>query len=163
MSGHVPAGMFLFDHRIWRGASHRPYRFKVTLTRRGIPDYGGVYIFVRRRFVFFLKAIYVGKATNFRERLYGHEKFARAVFDFGVTERRVYNIATEHDRAAVEEDLIRALKPPMNDMMMPEGERQGAPVHRPVGFGWSIANWFRVRAQESRPDPRRHRGHAHAQ
>jgi hypothetical protein len=142
--------MLLFDHKIWRGDSGRAYRFKVTLTRKGIPDYGGVYIFARRSWVFFLKAIYVGKATNFRERLYGHEKFARAVFDFGVTERHVYNIATEYDRAAVEEDLIRALKPPMNDVMMPIGEREERAVHRPVGFGWSIANWFRVRGQRAR-------------
>ena len=54
--------MFLFDHKIWRGDSGRLYRFKITLTRKGIPDYGGVYIFVRRRFVIFLKAIYVGNA-----------------------------------------------------------------------------------------------------
>jgi hypothetical protein len=149
--------MFLFDHKIWRGESGRIYRFKITLTRKGVPDYGGVYIFVRRRFVFFLKAIYVGKATNFRERLFGHEKFAKAVFDYGVTERHVYNIATEHDRAAVEEDLIRALKPPMNDMMMPVGDRATEAVHNPVGFGWSVINWIKVRAQKSRPDPRRHR------
>lgn len=148
--------MFLFDHKIWRGESGRLYRFKVTLTRKGIPDYGGVYIFVRRRFVFFLKAVYVGKATNFRERLYGHEKFARAVFSYGVTERHVYNIATEHDRAAVEEDLIRALRPKMNDVMMPRSETDKA-VHKPVGFGWAIVNWIKVNAQKARPDPRRHR------
>jgi hypothetical protein len=148
--------MFLFDHKIWRGESGRIYRFKVTLTRKGIPDYGGVYIFVRRQFVFFLTAVYVGKATNFRERLCGHEKFAKAVFDFGVTERHVYNIATEYDRAAVEEDLIRALKPRMNDVMIPRSAADGR-VTRPVGWGWSIANWLRVRQQKSRPDPRRNR------
>jgi hypothetical protein len=152
--------MFLFDHKIWRGESGRIYRFKITLTRHGIPEYGGVYIFVRRRFVFFLKAIYVGKATNFRERLYGHEKLARAVWDFGVTERHVYNIAAEHDRAAVEEDLIRRLKPPMNDVMMPEGQRARKAVHKPVGFGFSIANWIKVSAQKSRPDPRMRRSRA---
>lgn len=154
--------MFLFDHKIWRGESGRIYRFKVTLTRRGIPDYGGVYIFVRRQFVFFLTAVYVGKATNFRERLYGHEKFARAVFDHGVTERHVYNIATEYDRAAVEEDLIRALKPRMNDVMIPR-DANDPRVYKPPSLGWSIVNWFRVRAQRSRPDPRRSRRHLHAQ
>ncbi|HWA20871.1 MAG TPA: GIY-YIG nuclease family protein [Caulobacterales bacterium] len=154
--------MFLFDHKIWRGDSGRLYRFKITLTRKGIPDYGGVYIFVRRRFVFFLKAIYVGKATNFRERLYGHEKFAKAVYDYGVTERHVYNIATDYDRAAVEEDLIRALKPKMNDVMLPRSETDGA-VYKPVPFGWAILNWIKVNAQRERPDPRRHRrNHVHA-
>jgi hypothetical protein len=150
--------MFLFDHKIWRGESGRIYRFKVTLTRRGIPDYGGVYIFVRRQFVFFLTAVYVGKATNFRERLSGHEKFAKAVFDHGVTERHVYNIATEYDRAAVEEDLIRALKP----CMIPRSVKDRR-VTQPVGLGWSIANWLGVRAQKDRPDPRRDRRAAHAQ
>lgn len=149
--------MFLFDHKIWRGDSGRLYRFKVTLTRRGIPDYGGVYIFVRRRFVFFLEAVYVGKATNFRERLFGHEKFAKAVFDYGVTERHVYPIATDFDRSAVEEDLIRALKPRMNDTMMPQGERARKAVHKPVGFGWAITNWIKVSAQRSRKDRRRYR------
>jgi hypothetical protein len=152
--------MFLFDHKIWRGDSGRLYRFKVTLSRRGIPEYGGVYIFVRRSFVFFLKAIYVGKATNFRERLYGHEKFSRAVFDFGVTERHVYSIAAEHDRAAVEEDLIRALKPPMNDVMLPIGQRVKKPVHKPVDFGFAITNWIKVNALRSRPDRRLHRRRA---
>ncbi|MGE3302705.1 MAG: GIY-YIG nuclease family protein [Hyphomonadaceae bacterium] len=151
--------MFLFDHKIWRGESGRIYRFKITLTRQGIPDYGGVYIFVRRRFVFFLKAMYVGKATNFRERLYGHEKFAKAVFDHGVTERHVYSIATEHDRASVEEDLIRALRPPMNDVMMPRSAADRR-VTRTVPLGWSILNWLRVSAQKSRPDPRRTRRRA---
>jgi hypothetical protein len=149
--------MFLFDHKIWRGESGRLYRFQVTLTRRGIPDYGGVYIFVRRRFVFFLTAVYVGKATNFRDRLYGHEKFAKAVFDHGVTERHVYRIATEHDRAAVEEDLIRALKPRMNDVMMPRSETD-ARVTKPVPLGWSIINWIKVNAQNDR----RRRRTAHA-
>jgi predicted GIY-YIG superfamily endonuclease len=154
--------MFLFDHKIWRGESGRLYRFKVTLTRKGIPDYGGVYIFVRRQFVFFLTAVYVGKATNFRERLYGHEKFAKAVFKYGVTERHVYNIATEYDRAAVEEDLIRRLKPKMNDVMIPRSEADGA-VYKKPPFGWAILNWIRVNAQRERSDPRRHRrDHAHA-
>ena len=154
--------MFLFDHKIWRGDSGRLYRFKITLTRKGIPDYGGVYIFVRRRFVFFLKAIYVGKATNFRERLYGHEKFAKAVYNYGVTERHVYNIATDYDRAAVEEDLIRALKPKMNDVLLPRSQTDGA-VYTPVPFGWAIINWIKVNAQRERLDPRRHRrNHVHA-
>ncbi len=148
--------MFLFDHKIWRGESGRLYRFKITLTRKGIPDYGGVYIFVRRRFVFFLTAVYVGKATNFRERLYGHEKFAKAVFSHGVTERHVYNIATEHDRSAVEEDLIRRLKPKMNDVMLPRSEKDAA-IYKPRPFGWAIINWIKVNAQKSRSESRRSR------
>lgn len=146
--------MFLFDHKIWRGESGRLYRFKVTLTRKGIPDHGGIYIFVRRSFGFFLEAVYVGKATNFRSRLFGHEKFARAVFDFGATERHVLRIADEDDRAAVEEDLIRALKPPMNDVCIPRGADDARNVE-PVQAGWSIINRLRVARQDAAPRRRR--------
>ncbi len=146
--------MILFGWHVWRGESGRRYRFKITLTRGGIPDYGGIYVFVRRRFVFFLKPIYVGKATNFKERLFGHEKFAKAVFKYGVTERHVMQVATEHDRAAIEEDLIRGLKPKMNDMMMPTG-KNAQPVHAPVGFGWSVKNWLTLHARKDRDQDRK--------
>jgi hypothetical protein len=152
--------MLLFGWHVWRGDSGRRYRFKVTLTRHGIPDYGGIYIFVRRQFVFFLTPVYVGKATNFKERLFGHEKFARAVFDHGVTERHVMQVATEHDRASIEEDLIRGLKPKMNDMMMPRSATDAA-VHEPLGFGWSIQNWLRLHARKDRDHDRREQ-QAHA-
>jgi hypothetical protein len=112
--------------------------------------------------VFFLQPVYVGKATNFKERLFGHEKFARAVFDYGVTERHVMQVATEHDRASIEEDLIRGLKPRMNDMMMPTGKNL-APVHKPVGFGWSIENWLKLHWRKERDEERAERkDHAHA-
>ena len=154
--------MLLFGWHHWRGESGRRYRFKITLTRHGIPDYGGIYVFVRRQFVFFLTPVYVGKATNFKERLFGHEKFARAVFDHGVTERHVMQVATEHDRASIEEDLIRGLKPRMNDMMMPTGENV-KPVHAPVGFGWSIRNWLKLHVRKERDEERREEHeHAHA-
>ena len=160
MPSEIP--MILFGWHFWRGESGRRYRFKITLTRRGIPDYGGIYIFVRRWFGFFLQPVYVGKATNFKERLFGHEKFARAVFDYGVTERHVMQVATEHDRASIEEDLIRGLKPRMNDMMMPTGTNL-APVHKPVTFGWTIDNWLKLHWRKERDYERAERKtHAHA-
>jgi hypothetical protein len=152
--------MVLFGWHYWRGDSGRRYRFKITLTRHGIPDYGGVYVFVRRQFVFFLTPVYVGKATSFKERLFGHEKFARAVFDHGVTERHVMQVATEQDRAAIEEDLIRGLKPRMNDMMMPTGKNT-APVHKPVDLGWSVRNWLKLHWRKARDSDRgEHSAHA---
>jgi hypothetical protein len=145
--------MILFGWHVWRGESGRRYRFKITLTRGGIPDYGGIYVFVRRQFVFFLTPVYVGKATNFRERLYGHEKFAKAVFDHGVTERHVMQVATEADRSSIEEDLIRALKPRMNDVMMPKEGK--ARVTKPVGFGWTVKNWLVLHARKDRDEDRK--------
>jgi hypothetical protein len=131
--------MFLFGWRFWRGESGKRYRFKITLTKNGLPrdDIGGIYVFVRRRFVFFLEPVYVGKAHSLRSRLIGHEKWGRAYWYYGATERHLYYpIVEEADRRAVEEDLIRGLKPPMNDVAIPNPARskrvaraQQAPLH----------------------------------
>ena len=70
--------MFLFGAHTWRGESGARYRFKCALTKAGLPDHGGIYVMVRRRYVFFLEALYVGKAASLRSRLLGHEKWGRA-------------------------------------------------------------------------------------
>ncbi len=95
--------------------------FRCALTKRSLPDEGGIYIFVKRRFAFFLKALYVGKAANLRSRLVGHEKWGRAFWDFGATERHVLRISSESERRIVEEDLIRGLRPRLNDVQVPRG------------------------------------------
>ena len=64
--------MLLFGWHVWRGESHARYRFKISLTKNSLPDPGGIYVFVRRRFVFFLEPLYVGKAHSLRGRLLGH-------------------------------------------------------------------------------------------
>jgi hypothetical protein len=134
---------------VWRGASRVRYRFKVTLTRSGVPkDVGGVYVFVRRRFFFFLKPLYVGQAKNFRDRLYGHEKWPRAVYKLGATERHLLAIAGQDDRNSIEEDLIRGLRPRMNDVLLPRGEHD-KPVHQPVDRFWWLENWLRLSARRS--------------
>lgn len=115
--------MFLFGGHSWRGESGQRYRFKCVLTKKGLPDagVGGIYVFVRRRWVFFLEALYVGKAHDLRARLMGHEKWPRAYWYYGATERYVMGpIRDEVDRRRVEEDLIRGLKPRMNDMEIPQ-------------------------------------------
>lgn len=115
--------MFFFGAHSWRGASGRRYRFKCVLTKQGLPEagVGGVYIFVRRRWAFFLEPLYVGKAHDLRSRLLGHEKWGRAYWYYGATERYVLGpIRDEVDRRRIEEDLIKGLKPRMNDMEIPQ-------------------------------------------
>jgi hypothetical protein len=129
--------MFLFGAHSWRGESGRRYRFRTVLTKDGLPreDVGGIYVFVRRRFVFFLEALYVGKAHDLRNRLLGHEKWPRAFWYYGATERHVLEpIKEEADRRAVEADLIRGLKPRMNDVEIPNPNkrRARAPAAQPA-------------------------------
>ncbi|MEQ1491186.1 MAG: hypothetical protein ABL932_11625, partial [Terricaulis sp.] len=82
---------------------------------------GGIYVFVRRRWGFLMEPLYVGKAHDLRSRLLGHEKWGRAYWYYGATERYVLGpIRDEMDRRRIEEDLIRGLKPRMNDMEIPQ-------------------------------------------
>jgi hypothetical protein len=112
--------MMFFGLHSWPGESGRRYMFRCALTKGGIPDdSGGIYIFVRRRFGFFLQALYVGKAANLRSRLLGHEKWGDAWWLKGATERHVMRIKSEEERRIVEEDLIRGLRPRMNDVHLP--------------------------------------------
>lgn len=123
--------MFLFGPHTWRGESGHRYRFKCVLTKKGLPPegVGGIYIFVRRRWGFFLEALYVGKAHDLRSRLLGHEKWGRAYWYYGATERYVHGpIHEEADRRRVETDLIRGLKPRMNDVDIPQAEAPKAEI-----------------------------------
>jgi hypothetical protein len=115
--------MFLFGGHSWKGQSGKRYRFRCVLTKKGLPPpgVGGIYTFVRRRWVFFLEVLYVGKAHELRSRLLGHEKWGRAYWYYGATERYVLGpIAEEADRRQVESDLIKGLKPRMNDVEIPQ-------------------------------------------
>ena len=115
--------MLLFGSHSWRGESGHNYRFRCVLTKKGLPPagVGGIYVFVRRRWVFLLEPLYVGKAHDLRSRLMGHEKWPRAFWYYGATERYILGpIHDEVDRRRVEEDLIRGLKPRMNDMEIPQ-------------------------------------------
>jgi hypothetical protein len=117
--------MFFFGAHSWRGQSGRRYRFKCVLTKQGLPPAGsgGIYMFVRRRFAFFLEVLYVGKAHDLRSRLMGHEKWGRAFWYYGATERYVLGpIRDEVDRRRIEEDLIKGLRPRMNDMEIPQAK-----------------------------------------
>lgn len=139
--------LFLFFGRHgWTGESGRTYTFKCALTKRGIPDdSGGIYVFVRRRFGFFLKPLYVGKAANLRSRLLGHEKWGKAWWLLGATERHVMRVSTEEERRLIEEDLIRGLKPKLNDVQMPRSEND-APNTPELRRSWqwrrAIGRWL---------------------
>ena len=118
--------MFFFGPHSWRGESGRKYRFKCVLTKKDLPEagVGGIYVFVRRRWAFYLEPLYVGKAHELRSRLMGHEKWPRAYWYYGATERYVMGpIRDEADRRRIEEDLIRGLKPRMNDVEIPQAAR----------------------------------------
>jgi hypothetical protein len=133
--------MVLFGWKTWRGESGARYRFKVTLTKRGLPDKGGLYVFVRRRFVFFLEPLYVGKAHSLRSRLVGHEKWGRAYWYYGATERHVLLDPIERERQIIEEDLIRGLRPRMNDMLVPRSAAD-LPSHEVLRKKWMDRNWW---------------------
>ncbi len=139
--------MFFYGRHTWRGESGKRYMFKAALTKHGIPDdSGGIYVFVKRHFGFFLQALYVGKAANLRERLLGHEKWGKAWWILGATERHVMRIGSETERRMIEEDLIRGLKPPMNDVMMPRSE-DDAPNTPQLRRSWvwrrQVEDWLR--------------------
>lgn len=132
---------FLFGWHTWYGESGQAYRFKITLTRKGIPEGGGVYIFVVRRFAFFLFPLYIGKATNFKSRLYGHERWWEAWWKRGATERHVLVVRGGMDRARIEEDLIRRYQPKMNDILIPRGELD-APRNAKLRRAWRWRRWW---------------------
>lgn len=113
--------MFFFDTHTWRGESGQRYKLKCVLDKNGMPEagVGGVYMFIRRRWAFFLEPLYVGKAHDIRNRLLGHEKWGRAYWYYGATERYILHpVPEEIDRQRIEEDLIKGLMPPMNDAEM---------------------------------------------
>ncbi|MEL7480850.1 MAG: GIY-YIG nuclease family protein [Pseudomonadota bacterium] len=127
--------MIIFGRHRWHGETGRAYRFNITLTDKGLPDDGGVYIFVKRSFVFWLKPLYVGKAANFKSRLIGHERWIEAWHKRGATERHVLCLEDRDDHSRIEEDLIRGLRPPMNDIHIPRG-RTDAPNDKRLRRWW---------------------------
>lgn len=146
--------MFFFGSHSWRGESGRRYKFKCVLTKKGLPPQGtgGIYIFVRRRWGFLMEALYVGKAHDLRNRLMGHEKWPRAYWYYGATEQYILHpIHDEIDRRRVEEDLIRGLKPRMNDVEIPSANPAQS-ARRAAG----LRRWFDLRGQIEQKTERSH-------
>ncbi len=143
--------MFLFGAHSWRGESGKRYRMRCVLTKQGLPPegVGGIYVFVRRRWVFLLEPLYVGKAADLRGRLLGHEKWPRAFWYYGATERFILGpIREESERRQVEEDLIRGLKPRMNDVAVPDAYGRPKKVKKvnPEAENWTLFGPRRQRA-----------------
>lgn len=152
-----------FGIHFWRGESGQRYLFNCALTKNGIPeDSGGIYIFVKRHFAFFLQPLYVGKAANLRGRLLGHEKWGKAWWIFGATERHVLRVGSEAERRLIEEDLIRGLKPRMNDVQVPRCE-DDAPNTPKLRSRWEwqrkVEAFFRKLFGMKPKEP--HEGHDH--
>ncbi len=129
--------MLLFNSYYWRGGSNRLYHLHIYKPNDELPEEGGIYVFVRRRLFFFLKPLYVGKAASLRDRLNGHERWEEGR-KRGANERHILVIKTEKKRRCVEEDLIRYLKPRLNDMLVPR-DGNDAPNTPHLQEGWMSA------------------------
>ncbi|MEO1474818.1 MAG: GIY-YIG nuclease family protein [Pseudomonadota bacterium] len=125
----------IFRRHRWHGETGKPYRFRITMTDNGLPDGGGLYVFVRRRFLFWLTPLYVGKAANFKNRLIGHERWLEAWHKRGATERHILRCDDRQKQARYEEDLIRGLQPVMNDIHIPRGQKD-APNDKRLRRRW---------------------------
>ena len=127
--------MLIFGRQNWFGETGRRYSFRVVKKDSQIPGGGGVYIFVRRRFIFWAQPLYVGKAASFRSRLIGHERWTEASTKRGATERHIFPCDDRKKQARIEENIIRHLKPTMNNIHVPRGRRD-APNNSRLRRGW---------------------------
>lgn len=121
----------------WRGESNELYRFFVRQRVEDLPERSGIYVFARRRFIFFIKALYIGKATNLYDRVDGHERW-RDAKKKGANEIHFRHAhASKLDR--IEEDLIRHLKPKLNNIHKPRSDCD-APNHEQLRGNWMCAS-----------------------
>lgn len=132
--------MIPYGWHVWRGESSRRYRFKITKTLDALPDAGGIYVMVRRTAFFFLKPVYIGKASNLQGRLDGHERWEDARKK-GASERHYLCIRSENKRQKIEEDLIRKYNPKLNNMLKPR-DSEDAPNHSSLRSGWMSAKQY---------------------
>ena len=132
--------MIPYGWHVWRGESNRRYRFKITKSIEALPDAGGIYVMVRRTAFFFLKPVYIGKASNLQGRLDGHERWEEARKK-GASERHYLCIRSENKRQKIEEDLIRRYKPKLNNMLKPRTS-EDAPNHSDLKRGWMSAKEY---------------------
>lgn len=132
--------MIPYGWHVWRGETNRRYRFKITKSVEALPDAGGIYVMVRRTAFFFLKPIYIGKASNLQNRHSDHERWPEARKK-GASERHYLCIRSENKRQKVEEDLIRRYKPKLNNMLKPRNS-EDAPNHKDLKGGWMSASEY---------------------
>ncbi|MEP1143143.1 MAG: GIY-YIG nuclease family protein [Henriciella sp.] len=141
--------MIPYGWHVWRGETNRRYRFKITKSLEALPDAGGIYVMVRRTAFFFLKPIYIGKASNLQNRHSDHERWPEARKK-GASERHYLCIRSESKRRKVEEDLIRYYKPKLNNMLKPSSA-EDAPNHEDLKQGWMSAKEYWGLADKRNP------------
>lgn len=73
----------------------------------------GVYIFSMRNDNGRWVALYIGQADSFKKRFSNHEKWDGALRR-GMTHVHAKSVGKQSDRDAIEEELIKKYKPPMN-------------------------------------------------
>ncbi len=83
-------------------------------------EIGGVYIFTGFNLLTYGWRLpsYIGESGNLRERMSGHEKWRQAVA-LGATHVHVMVVEQAFQRIMVEQELIQAYNPPLNDTLPP--------------------------------------------
>lgn len=132
--------MIPYGWHVWHGESRAMYRFKITRKLSDLPDAGGIYVMVKRTFFFWLKPVYIGKASNLQNRLDDHERWEEARKK-GASERHYLCVRSESKRQRIEEDLIRGYKPKLNGMLVPRS-LEDAPNHEQLADGWMSAKEY---------------------
>lgn len=81
-------------------------------------EVGGVYIFTGFNLLTYgwQHPSYIGESGNFRKRMADHEKWNRAVA-LGATHVHAMVVEQESQRIAIEQELIQAYDPPLNDKL----------------------------------------------
>ena len=132
--------MIFSGRHSWRGETGEAWRFSIAVKDEDIPDAGGIYVMVKRNWFFQRRAVYIGKASNLRSRLIGHERWPEAK-KIGATRRHYLCVRSENKRRRIEEDLIRHYKPQLNDILKPK-DACDAPNHSALKRRWMCADEY---------------------
>ncbi|MDE0260278.1 MAG: hypothetical protein OXR82_18070 [Gammaproteobacteria bacterium] len=90
------------------------YEFGVYDSGTSWRDIGGLYIFTGKTDGKTWEALYIGQTSSFKDRLPGHPKWSDAVL-LGATHIHAKTVTNEKTREKVEQELIEAYQPPLND------------------------------------------------
>jgi len=132
--------MLFSGRRSWQGESGETWRFSLARQDTDIPDAGGIYIMARRVWLFRKVPVYIGKASNLRSRLIGHERWDEA-HKTGARLRYYLRVRSENKRQRIEEDLIREYLPVLNEIHKPKHDCD-APNHKALRRRWMCADEY---------------------
>ncbi len=144
--------MFFDRWYTWSGETREDWRFQKAKNDNAIPDAGGIYFMVKRTCIFWLKPVYIGKASNLQSRLIGHERWIEAQKK-GASERHFLCVRSESKRQRIEEDLIRKHRPKLNRMLMPK-DACDAPNHKDLKRRWMCAEEYYGIGKHAKPAPK---------